>query len=55
MLIPHTELQAEQPALYTSLTSNLSAEEQQIVQSVVQQAETIAQQNAADALAGQNA
>ena len=49
VLIIITELQAEQPALYTSLTSNLSSEEQQIVQSVVQQADTIAAQKAAEA------
>lgn len=55
MLTTITELQAEQPALYTSLTSNLSPEEQQIVQSVVQQAETIAQQKAAEAQNAQNA
>lgn len=55
VLIITTELQAEQPALYTSLTSNLSPEEQQIVQSVVQQADSIAAQKAAGAQQAQNA
>lgn len=55
VLIITIELQAEQPALYTSLTSNLSPEEQQIVQSVVQQADTIAAQKAAEAQQAQNA
>ncbi|CAG8948647.1 hypothetical protein HYFRA_00001766 [Hymenoscyphus fraxineus] len=41
------KLQAEQPQLYTSLTGNLSAEEQQIVQGVVQQADVLAAQQAA--------
>jgi hypothetical protein len=36
-------LQQEQPALYENLTKNLSAEEQQVVQGAVHQADIIAQ------------
>lgn len=45
MLTP-AELQQEQPQLYGSLTTNLTPDEQAIVQSAVHQAET----NAAQAL-----
>lgn len=47
-----TELQHEQPALYTNLTSNLTPEEQQIVQSVVAQADQKAAEAAAKAQQG---
>lgn len=49
------ELQQEQPQLYESLTTNLSPEEQSIVQSVVLQADAIAAAAAqAEALLGPN-
>lgn len=37
----HSEMQQDQPQLYDTLTKDLSPEEQQIVQSVIIQAETI--------------
>lgn len=48
-LTPFVGLQQEQPQLYTSLSSHLSADEQNVIQTVVQQAEAnqvIAQQAA---------
>jgi hypothetical protein len=51
----YTELQQEQPQLYASLASHLSAEEQSIIQNVYQSAEAalvMAQQQAAAAAAG---
>jgi hypothetical protein len=49
------ELQQEQPQLYESLTTNLSPEEQSIVQNVVHQADVIAAATAqAEALLGPN-
>ena len=45
------ELQAEQPQLYGSLTTNLNPDEQTIVQNVVHQADVIAAQTAAAAQA----
>ena len=49
----HLELQQEQPQLYENLTKILNPDEQQVVQSVVVQAETNAV--AAHALASTNA
>jgi DNA-binding MurR/RpiR family transcriptional regulator len=43
------ELQAEQPQLYESLTSNLTPEEKTIVQGVVHNADVVAAKAAADA------
>ena len=40
----HAELQAEQPQLYESLTTNLNPDEQIVVQGVVHQADAIAAQ-----------
>jgi hypothetical protein len=51
MLIMHAELQAEQPQLYESLTTNLNPDEQTIVQGVVHQADAIAAQAVAAAQA----
>ena len=47
-------LQQEQPQFYTGLSSHLSAEEQGVIQSVVQQAEanSVAAQQQAQQLAG---
>lgn len=45
------KLQQEQPSLYQSLTTNLSAEEQHIVQGVVHQADALAAAAAAEAQA----
>lgn len=44
---PSPELNREQPQLYSQLTGNLSPEEQQVVQGVVQQADALAAQQAA--------
>lgn len=49
VLTRDVELQAEQPQLYESLTTNLNPDEQTIVQGVVHQADAIAAQAAAAA------
>jgi len=57
VLTASAELQQEQPQYYAGLTSNLSADEQNIITGVCQQAETqaaLAQQLAAQAAAGIN-
>lgn len=41
-------LQQEQPQMYENLTKNLNPEEQQVIQAAVNQAEAIAQQQAAE-------
>lgn len=53
MLTRLVELQQDQPQFYTSLSSQLSADEQGVIQTVVQQAEAneVLAQQAAQALA----
>ena len=53
ILTTATELQQQQPQLYESLTSNLSPDEKTVLQSVVHQADAIAQRTAAEAEAAQ--
>lgn len=53
ILMPFVGLQQEQPQFYTGLSSHLSADEQAVIQTVVQQAEAneVIAQQAAQALA----
>lgn len=43
-MLTTSELQQEQPQLYTNLTKNLGPEEQQVIQNAVNQADAIAVQ-----------